>query len=193
MKILVIYAHPSQDSFNHATKEAFIKGLKKAGHEVDLIDLYADGFDPLLRNTHSRAPISEEVQAYQSRIKQSDCLAFIYPTFWYRTPAILAGFIDRVFRSNFAYKYVKTIIPGFKRPVGLLPVKKAVVIESYGGPSWYYNFIFRQIPWRRFKAVLKFCGIRKFIHQPNYYVPFGSNERRKKYLKRVERLGERLT
>ncbi len=192
MHILLIYTHPNPKSFNHATMQAFKKGAKKAGHVVDLIDLYKDEFNPLLMDTSPRAELADDVLGYQERIKKADCLAFIHPTFWYRPPAMLAGFIDRVFTSHFAYRYVKTIIPGFKRPIGLLPVKKAVVIESYGGPSWYYRFIFQLIPWRRFKAVLKFCGIKKIIHHPQYYVPFGSDAMRKEYLERVERLAERL-
>lgn len=193
MNILLIYAHPSEKSFNHATREAFIKGAVSAGHTVDLIDLYQDNFDPVLRDTNPRAELAEDVKGYQERIKKADCLAFIYPTFWYRTPAILAGFIDRVFTSGFAYRYVKTIIPGFKRPKGLLPVKKAIVIESYGGPGWYYRFVFSHMPWRRFKAVLKFCGIKKFLHHPNYSVPFGTDKMRQRYLKSVERMAEKLS
>lgn len=192
MNILLIYAHPSDKSFNHATKEAFIKGAKKAGHTVDLIDLYKDKFNPVLMDTNPRAELSKDVLLYQERIMKADWLAFIYPTFWYRTPAILAGWLDRVFTSYFAYKYVPTIFGSFKRPIGLLPVKKAVVIESYGGPGWYYRYLFRSLPWIGFKSILKFCGIKKFIHHPNYYVPFGTDEMRKKYLESVERVGERL-
>lgn len=193
MRILLIYAHPSNESFNHATKEAFIKGAKENGHMVDLIDLYKDNFDPVLKSTHPRAELAPDVLAYQKRVDQSDCLAFIYPTFWYRTPAILAGWIDRVFTSGFAYKYVPTIFGSFKRPIGLLKPKKAIVIESYGGPGWYYNFIFFRLPWRGFKGMLKFCGIKKFIHRPHYYVPFTKDEARKKYLKEVENLAKRLS
>lgn len=191
MNILVVYAHPKKDSFNHATLEAFVKGAKAAKHKVDVIDLYEDQFNPVLMETSPRAELGEEVVAYQERIKQADWLCFIYPTFWYRTPAMLAGFIDRVFTSRFAYRYVK-FIGSLKRPIGLLPLKKAVVIESYGGPGWFYKLVFLQMPWRRFKRVLKFCGIRKFIHHPNFYVPFGSDEMRKKYLKSVEKIGRRL-
>lgn len=192
MNILLIYAHPSDKSFNHATKEAFIRGAQKVGHVVDVIDLYKDGFDPVLGDTNPRAELGEDVLAYQERIKKADYLAFIYPTFWYSAPAILEGFFDKVFTSGFAYKYIPTIFKKMKRPIGLLPVKKAVVIESYGGPAWYYNFILHRIPWMRFKAVLKFCGIKKFIHHPNYSVPFGSDDMRKKYLESVERVGQGL-
>ncbi len=191
MNILTIYAHPKKDSFNHATLEAFKKGVEKVGHTVDLIDLYKDGFNPVLEDTSPRAELASDVLAYQERIKKADYLCFIYPTFWYRSPAILEGFIDRVFSSHFAYKYVK-FIGSFKRPLGLLPVKKAIVIESYGGPGWYYRFLFFQLPWRRFRSVLKFCGIKKFIHHPNYYVPFGSDQMRMKYLKEIENLGGKL-
>lgn len=192
MNILLIYAHPSDKSFNHATKEAFIRGAEKAGHTIDLIDLYKDNFDPVLRDTNPRAELGKDVLDYQERIKKTDCLAFIYPTFWYRQPAILAGWVDKVLTSRFAYVYKPLLFGLIKRPVGLLPVKKAVVIESYGGPSWVYRFIFFRLPWLGFKIVLRFCGIKKFTHFPQYYVPFGTAKMRHNYLKKVEGLGEGL-
>ncbi|MBU0706024.1 NAD(P)H-dependent oxidoreductase [Patescibacteria group bacterium] len=186
MKALVIYAHPSIESFNHALLEAFLKGLKKAGHEYELIDLYRDGFNPVLAEVSSHAELGDDVKVYQEKIKAADCLAFIFPIFWFRAPAMLEGFIDRVFSAGFAFKYVKSV------PHGLLKGKKAVVIETYGGPGWYYNLIMSRIPWRRFKSVLTFCGIKITDHQPCYNVPFTTGKVRQKYLEKTRRVGEGL-
>jgi len=186
MKVLIIYTHPSIESYNHALLEAFLEGLGKAGHEYESIDLYRDNFNPVLSDTNLHAELGEDVKAYQEKIKSADYLAFVFPIFWYRAPAMLEGFIDRVITSGFAYKYVGKI------PKGLLGDKKAVVIETYGGPSWYYRFLFNRIPWKRFKAVLKFCGIKKIIHQPCYKIPFTMDEVRKKYLEKVRKIGEGL-
>ena len=186
MKVLIIYTHPSVKSYNHGLLEAFVNGLKQGGHEYELVDLYQDNFNPVLADTNPHAELGDDVKAYQEKIKSADVLTFIYPTFWYRAPAMLEGFIDRVITSGFAYKYVGG------RPKGLLGDKKAVVIETYGGPSWYYRFLFHQIPWRRFKAVIKFCGIKKITHQPCYKVPFTTDGVRKKYLEKVRKIGEGL-
>lgn len=186
MKVLVIYAHPSAGSFNHALLEAFSDGLKKAGHDYEIVDLYRDHFNPVLTDVGPRAEIGEDVKAYQKRITEADCLAFIFPIFWFRAPAILEGFIDRVFSAGFAFKYVKS------RPLGLLKGKKAVVVETYGGPGWYYNLLMSRIPWRRFRSMLTFCGIKIAGHQPCYNVPFGTDVTRKKYLEKVSRMGEGL-
>ena len=186
MKVLIIYAHPSSESFNHALLESFLAGLRRAGHTYEVLDLYRHDFDPVIRNLNSRTEVTDDIKVYQKKIKMADCLAFVYPIFWYRAPAILEGFIDRVITAGFAFRYIKSI------PRGLLSDKKAVVIETYGGPFWYYRFLFGNIPWRRFKAVLRFCGIRKITHYPCYGVPFTSDKVRQRYLSKVCQLGEGL-
>jgi len=186
MKILLIYAHPPGDSFNQALKDIFLEGVQNAGHQVDLIDLYQDGFDPVLPEGEMRGKtVPDIVRGYQERIRQADVLVFIFPVWWYRSPAILEGFIDRVFTSGFAYKYIG------RRPKGLLPCRRAVVIETYGGPAFYY-YLTGNIPWRRFKSTLKFCGIRKFVHHPCFYTPFTSDKKRKRWLEQIRRTAGKL-
>lgn len=190
MKVLVIYAHPSSKSFNHALVESFIEGLKKAKHEYEVIDLYKERFNPVLNDVESHGDsvtgLSDDVAAYQQKIKSADCLAFVFPTYWFRGPAILEGFIDRIFSAGFAFKYIKSM------PKGLFPDKKAVVIQTYGGPGFYYQLLMHRIPWRRFKSVLTFCGIKKIIYQPCYNVPFTTDDVRKKYLEKVNKIGMNL-
>jgi NAD(P)H dehydrogenase (quinone) len=187
MKVLVIYAHPSSKSFNHALLESFTEGLKKAKHEFEVLDLYKERFNPVVSEAeieaHSKTGVHPDIVVYQQKIKAADCLAFVFPTYWFRGPAMLEGFIDRVFTAGFAFKYVKSM------PKGLLPDKKAVVIQTYGGPGFYYQLLMHRIPWRRFKSVLTFCGIKKIIHQPCYNVPFTTDKVRQKYLAKVKGIG----
>ncbi len=192
MKVLVVFAHPSHESFNYALLKAFVSGAKKAGHEVDIIDLYKDNFDPVLRKTRHGGEMNPQAVAYQEKIKQTDWLAFIFPIFWYRGPAILEGFFDQVFDAGFAFKYKKILGGLISKPIGLLPVNKAVVIETYGGPGWFYKLFFFRIPWARVKSVLKFCGIRKFIHHPCYSVLNTHEKALKKCLNSIENIGKRL-
>jgi len=185
MKVLIIYAHPTTESFNHALLEAFQEGLKKGGHEFQVADLYRDGFNPVLDFAEMKDPPAD-VKAYQEQIGWADALVFIYPTFWFRAPAILEGFIDRVMSRGFAFRYEKS------RPVGLLKPKRAVVMETYGGPGLYYNILMSRVPWRRFAAVLKFCGLKIVGHLPCYYIPFAKEDVRKKYLEKARQMGEGL-
>ncbi len=128
----------------------------------------------------------EDVKAYQEKMRWANTFIFIYPTFWFRAPAILEGFIDRVFTKDFAFKYVNSV------PKGLLKGKKAAVIETYGGPGWYYRALASRIPWRRFRSTLTFCGLKIVGHQPCYKVPFTTDKVRQKYLDKVKKMGEGL-
>ena len=97
MKVLIIYCHPSKNSFTYEVKEAFIKGLESAGHSYEVSDLYADGFNPvMLEKEYIRegfynldSPVSEDVLFEQKKINEADEIAFIYPDFWTSSPAML--------------------------------------------------------------------------------------------------------
>ena len=190
MKIAIVYAHPSPESFNHSILEAFKAGLKEAGHDMEVIDLYADGFDPLLK-TSGHGSTEEQTLFYQDKIKQADCLAFVFPIWWYRAPAILEGFIDKVFASGFAFKYMPKLFGFIPRVKGLLPVKKVIVMETYGGPAFYYRYLIQQLPWKRLRLVFRFCGVRKFLHVPCYAIR-PSNKSLKAYLERAKKIGRKL-
>lgn len=111
MKVFVVYCHPSEKSFTYSVYESFIRGLKFAGHEVIVSDLYKMNFqtdlteEEYLRETYYRAdvPVAEDVKAEQDKIQASDAIAFIYPVFWTEAPAKLVGWFDRVWSTGFAY------------------------------------------------------------------------------------------
>ena len=111
MKVLIVYCHPSKNSFTYEVKETFIKGLESAGHTYVISDLYADGFNPVMsENEYIRegfynmdSPVAEDVLLEQKKINEADAIAFIYPDFWTSSPAMLEGWFQRVWTYGFAY------------------------------------------------------------------------------------------
>jgi NAD(P)H dehydrogenase (quinone) len=110
MKVLIIVAHHRPNSLTGQIKENFEKGLKEAGHESDTLDLHKIGWNPVLAeedepdySNRDAQVYSEEVKQEHARILQYDAIAFAFPTYWWGMPAILKGYLDRVFNYNFAY------------------------------------------------------------------------------------------
>lgn len=111
MKVLIIYAHPSEDSFTRHAKDNFIKGLESAGHTYIISDLYKMNFTTdmneveYLRDSNYRNDdsLAQDVKAEQEKINSCDIIAFIYPVFWTEAPAKLVGWFDRVWSYGFAY------------------------------------------------------------------------------------------
>ncbi len=111
MRVLVVYCHPSRSSFTHEVKERFCGGLRDAGHEIVMSDLYGMDFrtdmseEEFLRETYYRSdlPLPEDVIAEQKKIESCDGIAFIYPVFWTEAPAKLVGWFDRVWTAGYAY------------------------------------------------------------------------------------------
>ena len=111
MKVLVVYCHPSENSFTDKVKKSFVKGLEDAGHTYIISDLYAEKFNPIMSEEeylregfyHLDAPVSPDVIREQERINWSDIIVFIYPDFWTASPAMLEGWFQRVWTYGFAY------------------------------------------------------------------------------------------
>ena len=111
MKVLIVYCHPSADSFTHAVKDAFISGLADAGHTWEISDLYAMGFDPVYSskqygrdaNYLSEGTAADDILAEQTKLDSADATVFIYPVFWTEAPAMLVGWFQRVWSYGYAY------------------------------------------------------------------------------------------
>lgn len=130
MKHCIIYAHPSELSFNHAIKEKIISLIDSQGDQYDVIDLYQEQFQPVLSADDFIAlqnnTVTEDVKRHQKLVADAQNLIFIYPIWWFNQPAILKGWIDRVFSSGFAYRDDEA---GF---TPLLSDKSATVIVTLG-------------------------------------------------------------
>ncbi|AHV96348.1 NAD(P)H-dependent oxidoreductase [Paenibacillus sabinae] len=191
MNVLIIYAHPNPASFNHATLEKVKQGLKEKGHAFTVIDLYQEQFNPVLKfgETSKRRDLKNdpETERYRNLVKQADHFIFVYPVWWYGTPAILKGFFDRVFVSGFAYIYEGLM------PKGLLAGKSAWVIYTIDSPSWFVRLLRGSTEWKVIKtSILKFCGIRSVKRMMFAGMKGSSIQRREKWLQNVYRQARQL-
>ena len=137
MRVFIVYAHPSEDSFTREARDSFIAGLESAGHCYVLSDLYKMNFktdmgeDEYLREAYYRSelPVPADVIAEQEKINSSGAIAFIFPLFWSDAPAKLVGWFDRVWTYGFAY--------GENRAMKQL--EKGLVICSAGNTMEYFH------------------------------------------------------
>ena len=108
MRMLVVYCHPVPDSFCAALRDTVIEALGKAGHETRLIDLHAEKFDPVMgceerRAYNDRAPGDPALAPHVAALKWAEGIVFVYPTWWYGLPAMLKGWLDRVWALDVAF------------------------------------------------------------------------------------------
>ncbi len=133
MRVLVLFAHPVPDSFNAAVHRVVVETLTAKGHEVDDLDLNAEGFFPVLseierREYHDEPGNIEPVRAYVERLQAADAMVMVFPVWNFGYPAILKGFLDRVFLPGVSFK----LAHGGVRP-GLTNIKKLAACTTYGG------------------------------------------------------------
>ncbi|MDE5054421.1 NAD(P)H oxidoreductase [Niallia taxi] len=102
MKIKLVVAHPRKDSLTFAVMNRFIEGMKQNGNEIDVLDLYNDGFDPLYSAEDERDWKNPEkvflpsVQKEMDRVLAADAIVFVFPIWWYNIPSIMKTYLDRV-------------------------------------------------------------------------------------------------
>jgi len=165
MNHLIVYAHPFEDSFNHAILENAVSSLESKGHSVVVRDLYALGFNPVLSPVDFKELRSgntpEDIATEQAFIKNADAITLIYPLWWTGLPAILKGYIDRIFAYGFAYQYTKE---GMVE--GLLSSKKGFMITTQGTPNAFYDAsgMTKSLKQTTDEGIFSFCGIETLDH-----------------------------
>lgn len=144
MNVLVVVAHPCADGFGHAAAQAAVAGLRRAGHDVDLLDLYALGFRAAMSAEERAAydtgePVLDpQVAEHVARVRRARALVFVYPTWWSGLPAILKGWLDRVLVPGVGFRFDER--SGRVRP-GLDQVRRLVGISTYGSPRRYVRLV----------------------------------------------------
>jgi NAD(P)H dehydrogenase (quinone) len=188
-KILIINGHPDKKSFCFALAESYKKGADINGAECKLVHLIDLEFNRIL--TYGYRVVSEpeaDLKQMQQDILHADHLVFVYPNWWSTYPALLKGFIDRAFLPNFAFKYHQ------KGPFWdkLLKGKTARIIVTMDTPGWYYWLINRRPGHNSMKiGILKFSGIKPVKITSFAPVKSSTENKRKRWLKVVEELGEK--
>jgi NAD(P)H dehydrogenase (quinone) len=133
MRVLVLFAHPCDDSFVSALHRTVVATLTAAGHEVDDCDLYAEAFEPVLTAPERRAyhdvPANRaSVAGYVDRLERAEALVLVFPVWNFGFPAILKGFFDRVFLPGVSFDLVDGTVRG-----ALGNIRRLVAVTSYGG------------------------------------------------------------
>ncbi|MCA3635964.1 MAG: NAD(P)H-dependent oxidoreductase [Methylobacterium sp.] len=133
MRILYLYCHPLEESFHAAIRDAGIAALRANGHEVDLCDLYAEGFQPVLtaemrRDYHDLSLNRKGIEGYIDRLYHAEALVVQFPTWCFGFPAMLKGFFDRIFGPGITFDLS---VPGKPRPM-LQHIRHVVGISTYG-------------------------------------------------------------
>lgn len=160
-KALIVLAHPAETSLSRQFAQAALESLSAKGQEAKLLDLYADGFDPVLtreeRATYYRfPPQTGRIDAHAALLTEAEILVLVFPTWWFGMPAILKGWIDRIFAPGIAFDHAQDFGPIKPR---LTNLKKIVVITTLGSPSWIDWLVMRR-PVRRIlkTAVFGLCA-----------------------------------
>jgi putative NADPH-quinone reductase len=136
--VLVVYAHPVETSYCAALRDRVVASLHRAGHAVDLLDLYAEGFDPHL-DADEWSPATPgaterpDLWPHVERLRSAAHLVFVYPTWFGAPPAMLKGWLDRVWVAGVAFDRVA----GSNRPrARLLHIRRLTVVTTYGSSRW---------------------------------------------------------
>ena len=137
MKVLYVYCHPLPESFHAAIRTEALAGLAEAGHTVDLCDLYAEKFDPVLsveerREYHEVGPNQKTVTDYVRRLRETDALICQFPVWSFGPPAMLKGWMDRLLMPGVAFDLSN---PNMVEPL-LQNLRRIVGITTYGRPWW---------------------------------------------------------
>ncbi len=188
-RILLINGHPDRESFNFALTAAYKTGATAAGFEVRELVIRDLQFNPNLgAGYRARTELEPDLLRAQEWITWADHLVWIYPVWWAGLPAVLKGFVDRVFLPGFAFRRRENSLWWDK----LLRGKSARIISTLDQPGWYYRLVNGQPSNRAMKKnTLEFCGIapvRITIIGP---LRLSKPATREKWLRNAQQLGTR--
>jgi NAD(P)H dehydrogenase (quinone) len=188
MKLSVILAHPDPQSFNHAIAQTAVETLQQNGHKIVFHDLYAEKFDPLLLTEEipTEATLSLELEEHCQEITSAEGIIIVHPNWWGQPPAILKGWVDRVFRPGLAYKFLEGD-KGEGIPVGLLKAKAALVFNTSNTPPKREQEVFGdplQLLWKN--CIFDLCGVKTFYRKMFCVIVTSTAVQRVRWLEEVK-------
>ena len=194
MRVLYVYCHPLPESFHAAIRTKALAALAAAGHEVDLLDLYAEKFDPVLsedarRHYHDTSRNQIGLESYVARLTSAEAIILQFPTWCFGAPAMLKGFFDRLIMPGVAFDigdpaHVKPMLRNLKRIVGIV---------TYGRPR--YMALWMGDPPR--KIVTRYMrwftgGAAKVDYYALYHLNVATDAQRTAFIDKVDRALRRL-
>ncbi|MEM9968346.1 MAG: NAD(P)H-dependent oxidoreductase [Pseudomonadota bacterium] len=129
MHVLTVLDHPNPASFSAAAAARFIAGVEAAGHTAELANLNAEGFDPRWTLADVEGSPQADLEAERARIARADALCLVFPLFWWGMPAMMKGWVDRVWGWGWAYDQLDD------REQSLQPKRPGVLLIPAGARS----------------------------------------------------------
>ncbi|WP_299157729.1 NAD(P)H-dependent oxidoreductase [uncultured Tenacibaculum sp.] len=189
-QVLIINGHPDKQSFNYALSEAYIKGANKVNVTLTQINITDLDFNPNLAfGYRKRTELESDLIDAIDKIKKADHIVWIFPIWWYGYPALMKGFIDRIFLPEITFQPIE----GKPLPEKLLKGKSARLIITADTPKWYDFLIMKRPAINQFKkGTLQFCGVNPV--KVTYIAPIKNSSLnfREKWLKKITVLGGTL-
>ena len=145
MRLLLVFCHPDPQSYGAALRRTAADALRSAGHELREIDLYAEGFDPVFSAAEKATYLGDTAQniagvaAHVDALRWADGWAVVYPTWFYGAPAMLKGWLERVWLPGVSFR----IATAKQRTIGgeLSNIRRFIGITTSGSPWWWLKVI----------------------------------------------------
>lgn len=195
MRALVVHCHPVATSYSAALCDAAVRGLKGTGHHVDVIDLAARDFDPVLPHAEWQSYVAmsetvpEDLTGDAELVKAAEVLVFVYPTWWSGAPAQLKGWVERVFRPGVAFVLdeKKKVAPA------LANLRRIVTVTTFGSPR-LYTMAMNDNGSRMLRRSLRLVAVRRVrtVRLALFRMDRTTERSRQTFLDKVERAMGRL-
>jgi len=187
-KILIINGHPDKESFNYALADAYALGARSTGAEVRQIQLTDLQFNPnLVFGYRKRTELEPDLLQAWEQIQWAEHIVWVYPVWWGSVPALLKGFIDRLFLPGFAFRKRENSLWWDK----LLTCKSARLISTLDQPAWYYWLVYREPSNKAMKKLtMQFVGMSPVRTTTIGPIRLSTIAYRKKWLRKIEKLGQ---
>ncbi|MCF6360896.1 MAG: NAD(P)H-dependent oxidoreductase [Cyclobacteriaceae bacterium] len=189
-QILIINGHPDKQSYNYALSEVYKQGVSKTNAIIAQINIAELDFNPNLQfGYRQRTELESDLLDAIEKIKKANHIVWVFPVWWFGYPALMKGFIDRIFLPKITFEYIE----GKTLPNKLLKGKTARIIVTADTPKWYdYLFMKRPAINQFKKGTLEYCGISPV--RVTYIAPIkdSTQDFREKWLNKVFLLGEKL-
>lgn len=191
MRILLVLAHPLPESFAASVARTAREALEASGHVIDLLDLYAEDFDPRLSEAERRGYFdipydTSAVAGIVARLKAADGLVLVFPQWWFNFPAILKGFFDRIFAPGVAFTHDAS---GGRIVPHLTNIRLLYALTTTGSPWWLVHFYMGN-PVRRLlkRGIANFCSKKLVFRMLSLHdMDRATDAKRKAHLERIRK------
>jgi len=194
-RVLVVHCHPCADSFTQAAFDQVEVGLRASGAEARVHDLYREGFEPELsadeHRAHLQPGVADDIAQHAEDLQWCDTLVLVYPTWWSGQPAMLKGWIDRVWASGVAWELADGA--NRLRPT-LRNVRRLVAVTSHGSSKSVNSLQGEGGKRTLFRSLRAMCHPLTRTHWLAFYgIDSDDADRRNAYLDRLAGKIERIT